>query len=1178
MPDEPRETIDRDELLTLIRQVRGRWRTKLAVRGAAFVLGVGFAALLMSAYGLEILRFRPSAIIGFRIGLFAALVALVAWFLIRPLRRRVTDEQVALYLEEHEPSLQSAILSAVDSTSAERPAESPALVRRLVQSAVDKCREADLGHRVEERRLRRNAFGLGAVAAAAALLIVAGPAYLRHGVSALLVVSRSVQAASPYRIEVQPGNAAVPKGSDQTVTAKLIGFGSNRVELLTRASSSGQYERLQLLPTDDPATFEVKLFDLAKPMEYVVESNGVRSDVFNLKVTDLPYVDKLELEYHFPSYTGLAPRKDEEGGDIAVVRGTEVRLRAVPTMSSPAGRIMLEGETPIELTRNADGSFAGTFKVEKDGSYRIELNGPAGEKVQASAQYTIDVLTDQPPTVSFSKPGRDTNASPVEEVFVEARADDDFGVKSLDLMYSVNGGPEKSVKLFGGGSKATGEITAGHTFYLEELGLTPGDFVSYYARVTDNNSVGGAQTAKSDLYFMQIRPFKKDFRAAQSQGGGGGGGAGGAEVGALSQQQRQIIAATFNVIRDRKTYKAAEFREHLVLLTLSQSRLRDQVEGLVSRMNSRLVEPDPSFKKIAEILPQAAQEMRTAEAALQAQKPDDALPAEQRALQHLQKAEEEYEMQVQVSRQQGGGGGGGAGSIANDLADLFELELDKMANQYETSRRADQQNMDQQIDELAERLRELARRQEQEAARQARRSALQQGGGGSSAQSQRALADEVEEAARRLEQLARERQRPELLDTARQLRQSADAMRRAAASGDKNAAAEAAAGLDRLREAQRRLERGQQGRAQRDIAEMRQRAEELAAEQRGIASEVDQTLSAGAQTGQGQQRVGSINSRKDELEQKVADLERQLDRTASETRRDEKSASQKLSDAAGSIRDNKVKEKIRYSRNLLRAGSPEARGFEQSISDNLDALRDKIADAATALGARDRADKMADSLDKTRDLVRGLESLDERMREAGRRGRPGRDQQGRDQQGRSGQQGQQGESGQQGQQGQDGQGGQNGEGQQANGQPNGGRDGEGAFGGPDGWNWGGGNRPWYWSGEDARQFRGEIRQWSNEAQELRRDLREQGIDVGNLDEILRRLREFDSERVYQDPEELLRLQSFVVEGLKRFEYDLRRRVDAQNEQLFLAANDEAPASFRKLIEEYYRVLSKDQGR
>ena len=65
-----------------------------------------------------------------------------------------------------------------------------------------------------------------------------------------------------------------------------------------------------------------------------------------------------------------------------------------------------------------------------------------------------------------------------------------------------------------------------------------------------------------------------------------------------------------------------------------------------------------------------------------------------------------------------GGGGGGAGSIAEDLAELFKLEMDKMANQYETNQRAMQQNADQQIDELAEKLKELARRQEQELQRQ----------------------------------------------------------------------------------------------------------------------------------------------------------------------------------------------------------------------------------------------------------------------------------------------------------------------------------------------------------------------------------------------------------------------------------------------------------------------------
>ena len=115
-------------------------------------------------------------------------------------------------------------------------------------------------------------------------------------------------------------------------------------------------------------------------------------------------------------------------------------------------------------------------------------------------------------------------------------------------------------------------------------------------------------------------------------GGGGGGGGGNMQVDALSQQQREIISATHNIVRDRKTMTPAKLRENLVVVALSQSKLREQVEGLVSRMNSRLVEPDPAFLRIAELLPKAAEEMRAAEGKLQAQAPTDALPPENRAL------------------------------------------------------------------------------------------------------------------------------------------------------------------------------------------------------------------------------------------------------------------------------------------------------------------------------------------------------------------------------------------------------------------------------------------------------------------------------------------------------------------------------------------------------------------
>src|SRR5205807_4273462 len=189
----------------------------------------------------------------------------------------------------------------------------------------------------------------------------------------------------------------------------------------------------------------------------------------------------------------------------------------------------------------------------------------------------------------------------------EARADDDYGVKNLLLFYSVNGGQPKSVTLFNG-PKPMPEVSAGHTIYLEELGLKPGDFVSYYAKASDTDAVSGSKTATSDIYFAQIRPFRKDYKPAQSQAQMGGGGGGQQAVGELSRQQREIVAATFNVVRDKAKTKADKYRENVVFLNLAQAKLRAQVEELVGKLNERLgaLSEGSSFKEIAEMLTKAA--------------------------------------------------------------------------------------------------------------------------------------------------------------------------------------------------------------------------------------------------------------------------------------------------------------------------------------------------------------------------------------------------------------------------------------------------------------------------------------------------------------------------------------------------------------------------------------------
>src|SRR5581483_11803956 len=106
----------RAELVDVIREVRRRWRLKLAARGAAIAIGGTLAVLLASASGLEALRFSPQAIVGFRILILVVVIALLARWVALPLMRRVTDGQVAMYLEECDPSLQAEILSAVEAS------------------------------------------------------------------------------------------------------------------------------------------------------------------------------------------------------------------------------------------------------------------------------------------------------------------------------------------------------------------------------------------------------------------------------------------------------------------------------------------------------------------------------------------------------------------------------------------------------------------------------------------------------------------------------------------------------------------------------------------------------------------------------------------------------------------------------------------------------------------------------------------------------------------------------------------------------------------------------------------------------------------------------------------------------------------------------------------------------
>src|SRR5687767_14830352 len=281
-----------------------------------------------------------------------------------------------------------------------------------------------------------------------------------------------------------------------------------------------------------------------------------------------------------------------------------------------------------------------------------------------------------------------------------------------------------------------------------------------------------------------------EYKQAQQQGGGGGGGGEEQDQNALSRRQKDLIAATHRLIREGDKYTEQERKDGYEAVATGQEKLRTDTLEFLDRMGRRLgdVEGQQQVVEMAEHLRQAAKEMEGAPPPLRKEQGKDALPPEQRALQRLLAADAIFrEVQVAFGNQNSNGGGSGGQREQQELAGLFELELDKMKNQYETVQRAQQQQAEQQKSEAERRLEELARRQQAALEEQRRRQQQMQGGGSSGNQrQQQEMIEETRKAARELERLSRERRDSQMQQLAQQLNQTADELQKAQASARNN--------------------------------------------------------------------------------------------------------------------------------------------------------------------------------------------------------------------------------------------------------------------------------------------------------------------------------------------------------------------------------------------------------
>ena len=1016
------------ELQGILADVRARWQRRALLE--AWALG-GLTAGSMVFVGVLAVWLVASE--GVPLVLVVAAISAVALtsllFALLSLRQTPSDRQIARFIEERAGGLDEVLVTAVDKSQDGTP-----IAGVIVNDAVRATRDVDLDRIISRRLLRRAAIG----AVGGSLVFLASLWFFAPSAGRAIDVAGSYLFPHRYAIDVRPGSIKVRAGEPVTVVARIRGVDGAVVPTLT-AGRGDAARSARMTPGAAPEEFTLTLNNITASFPYVVTAGSAASPEFTVDVIKPVRISSIDVRYEYPSGIGLEPHTEEDGGDIFAPAGTKVQLTIHTDKQVADGQLKLADGLTIDL-KGHNQVFIADLTVAKDGSYRVALNDIDGLRNDGDTEYFIRMLNDRPPEVRILRPAGDKQVSPLEEVPIEARADDDYGVRSLELVIKSNTGKEKVVPLVAGGK--TSAAVGMHTVFLEDLNVKPGDVVTYHARATDVGRGRRSTESRSDIFFLEVKPYEEEFFASESNAGGMGGENTGLEE--LIAQQKDLMAATWKLdARARRGGPNARSPQDIRAIGQAQIALRDKTEEVATQMSAQMAQQrrrlgaragltrpgDEPLRKAAEAMGRAAAELEKLHIA-------PALPHEEQALAELLKAAAEIRRR-QVQMQQANGGGGNGNRNQPDLSTLFDQQLRKQQQtNYETqstTQEANKPQNEQQNDPLAG-IRELARRQEA-LSRQQRDLARNQ---------EQMSAEEVK---RQLERLTREqeelRQQAEELSkqmqggsnsgqgggqrgsgsTSEQMREISEEMRNAAGDLRRQDPQQASARGSKVGEQLRGLEQRMQGarpeERRRATGDLRLEAQQIADAERRLGNEASRTAT-GAAGDDARRKLAAEQERLADRTERLGEAVRRLVQSGEAEER------QAMAEAGREIDRQRLADRMRESAKSMRAASGKTPNSATATADKpvdapeelaraLDQVAERLGDAT---GGRDgETARLSEQLSRTqelRDRIARLQRTMEELKEQGAQGAQGAQEQGA--KGASGAQGANGQKSPDGQQ------------------------------------------------------------------------------------------------------------------------------------------------------------------
>jgi len=521
------------EIASRLGRIRGTIKTLFLLDGVSrlvMVLGV----FVVATFALDYTFILPREV---RVVFLLAGLATVGWIAARrvayPLGVRISDDDLALFVERHYPELQDRLISALQlSRSAGGPDEmvdrlagfnSPELVDALVADATQAAQALDFNSVVVRTHVLKIA-GWAALIAAVLGVSAAATKTTRHlaGIYVKRAVGLNVRWPQRTTLEVQGFDErrerTIARGDDLVLAVSFRGEHPGKVRLDYKFAT-GEKGRETLTESaganaSDPSdnVFTYTFTNVPGPFEFTVSGNDDVSDMHRVLTKNPPSIEEMHLFMAYPEYLKLPNTPEDQpilNGNIQAPQYTTVRFRAIcnEDLAEATLRLGVKGkevDSALVVDKDAKGVarfVTGTISVDEAHSeYQLVLRAKNGLPNRDPIKYTIKGLIDNAPQIALHDPQGEENVTEVCERPIVAEVKDDNGIAEIILEWRKDGkvstdwtpvkmGPEHlKPTAYGPGVKV---MRVEYLLNFAPIQAIPGEYVHLRVKARDYKDVKG---------------------------------------------------------------------------------------------------------------------------------------------------------------------------------------------------------------------------------------------------------------------------------------------------------------------------------------------------------------------------------------------------------------------------------------------------------------------------------------------------------------------------------------------------------------------------------------------------------------------------------------------------------------------------------------------------------------